>query len=44
MNFVVCLMCEMFMLDELEGKNIVGVRGKDWVDFNRVEIIKDIVF
>ena len=44
MNFAVRLMREMFTLDELEGKNISGARGKDRVDPNRVEIIKDIVF
>ena len=44
MNFAVRLMREMFTLDELEGKNIAGARGKDRVDPNRVEIIKDIVF
>ena len=44
MNFAVRLMREMFTLDELDGKNIAGARGKDRVDPNRVEIIKDIVF
>lgn len=44
MNFVVCLMCELFILEEFDGKNILGVRGKDRVDLNRVEIIKEIVF
>ncbi|KAL9954792.1 hypothetical protein ACROYT_G042370 [Oculina patagonica] len=44
MNFAVRLMRELFTLEELEGKNISGARGKDRVDPNRVEIIKDIVF
>ena len=44
MNFAVRLMREMFTLDELDGKNIAGARGKDRVDPDRVEIIKDIVF
>ncbi|KAJ7357443.1 BEN domain-containing protein 3 [Desmophyllum pertusum] len=44
MNFAVRLMRELFTLEELEGKNISGARGKDRVDPNRVEIIKEIVF
>ena len=44
MNFAVRLMRELFTLEELDGKNISGARGKDRVDPNRVEIIKEIVF
>lgn len=44
MNFSVHLLRELFTLEELEGKNISGSRGKDKVDPKRVEIIKKTVF
>ena len=44
MNFAVRLLRELFTPDELYGRNISGVRGKDQVDPTRVEMIKDILF
>ena len=44
MNFSVHLLRELFTLEELEGRNISGSRGKDKVDPKRVEIIKKTVF
>ena len=44
MNFSVQLLRELFTLEELEGKNISGSRGKDKVDPERVEMIKEMVF
>ena len=39
-NFAVLLLKELFNPKELEGKNIVGVRGKDMVDPERITKIK----
>ena len=44
MNFAVRLLRELFTPDELFGRNISGVRGKDQVDPRRVEMIKEILF
>ena len=44
MNFAVRLLREMFTREELLGRNLSGVRGKERVDPARVEIIKEIVF
>ena len=44
MNFAVRLLRELFTRDELIGRNVSGVRGKDRVDPARIEIIKEIVF
>lgn len=44
MNFAVRLLRELFTRDELIGRNISGVRGKERVDPARIEIIKEIVF
>ena len=44
MNFAVQLLRALFKMEELEGKNISGSRGKDKVDPKRVEIIKQMVF
>ena len=44
MNFSVHLLRELFTLEELEGKSILGSRSKDKVDPTRVEIIKELVF
>lgn len=44
MNFAVRLLRELFTRDELIGRNISGVRGKERVDPTRIEIIKEIVF
>lgn len=44
MNFAVRLLRELFSRDELIGRNIAGVRGKERVDPARIEIIKEIVF
>ena len=44
MNFAVRLLREMFTREELLGRNLSGVRGKERVDPARVEIMKEIVF
>ena len=44
MNFAVRLLRELFTREELIGRNISGVRGKDRVDPARIAIIKEIVF
>lgn len=44
MNFAVRLLREFFRPEELIGRNISGVRGKDRVDPARIAVIKDIVF
>lgn len=44
MNFSVRLLRELFTREELVGRNISGVRGKERVDPARVEIIKQILF
>ena len=44
MNFAVRLLRELFTREELIGRNLSGVRGKDRVDPARVAIIKEIVF
>lgn len=44
MNFAVRLLREMFTPEELLGRNLSGVRGKEKVDPARVEVIKEIVF
>jgi len=44
MNFAVRLLRELFSRNELIGRNIAGVRGKERVDPARIEIIKEIVF
>lgn len=44
MNFAVRLLRELFSRDELIGRNISGVRGKERVDPARIEVIKEIVF
>ena len=42
-NFAVLLLKELFDPKELEGKNITGVHGKEMVDPERIEIIKNVV-
>ena len=44
MNFAVRLLRELFTREELIGRNISGVRGKDRVDPARIAVIKEIVF
>ena len=44
MNFAVRLLRELFTREELIGRNISGVRGKDRVDPTRIALIKEIVF
>ena len=44
MNFAVRLLRELFTREELIGRNISGVRGKERVDPARIAIIKEIVF
>lgn len=44
MNFAVRLLRELFTREELIGRNISGVRGKNRVDPARIAIIKEIVF
>ena len=44
MNFAVRLLRELFTREELIGRNISGVRGKDRVDPVRIAMIKEIVF
>ena len=42
-NFVVLLLKELFDPKELEGKNIAGVRGKEMVNPEMIDIIKYVV-
>ena len=44
MNFSVHLLRELFTKEELEGRNISGLRGKNKVDPERVDMIKEMVF
>ena len=44
MNFAVKLLRELFTMEELQGKNISGSRGKDQVDPKRVQLIREMVF
>lgn len=43
MNFAVRLLRELCSTEELLGKNIAGVRGKEAVDANKVEVVKSLV-
>lgn len=42
-NFAVLLLKELFNPNELEGKNIAGVRGKERVDPERLLVLKNIL-
>lgn len=44
MNFAVRLLREFFLPDELKGKNVSGMRGKEQLDTTRIDKIKNFVY